>query len=128
MRALAVFPVDEVRVRDDGRFDLLGAVWDYYDCDAFPWEGEVRVVVLLRRSPEDHVARHQMKFYSGVPGPGAEPIYVEHVPGLASDSRNGIFVARVPARVEFAGPSTLSVQIDDGPFVTTEFQTRLRAG
>lgn len=128
MYAQAVFPVNEVQEREDSCYDLLGAIWDVHECDAFPWDGEIRFVVLLRRTLEDRVARHQLKVYSGVPQPGREPIYVEPVPGLPSDARNGIMVARVPARMEAAGPFTLSVQIDDGPVVTTEFQMRLRAG
>lgn len=128
MYAQAVFPVNEVRERDDGCYDLLGAIWDVRECDAFPWEGEIRFVVLLRRTLEDRVARHQLKVYSGVPQPGTEPLYVEAVPGLPSDARNGIMTALVPARMDAAGPFTLSVQIDDGPVVTTEFLMRLRAG
>jgi len=124
MNAMAVFPVQQIAERQDGLYDLLGAVWDYQECEAFPWEGTVRLAVMLRRSVDDPVARHTLNVYAGVPSEGDEPMYSQPVPGLASGTRNGIAGIAVPVLIPAPGPFTVSVQIDDGPIVTTEFEMR----
>lgn len=124
MDAIAVFPVQEVRERPDGFYDLLGAVWDSQTVESFPWEGGVRVAVLIRRSGEDRMPRHTLRVSAGTSSEGLERVISQQIPGLAAGTTNGILSLVVGVALNEPGRFTIAVQIDDGPIVTTEFKMR----
>lgn len=127
MVPLAFLVVEDAHQRSDGGLDLFGVGRSYLAVDAFPWEGEVKVAMIVRRSEIDTMPRHELKFFSGPTGDNDEPFATEQLPGLPADERNGTKVLGFPVHAERAGPFAISIQVDDGPLVTAEFEFRLRS-